>query len=119
MAPVTPSHTPLSSEGEVRVFAYVESNLQGNRTVALSHRNTFNLDLGFVAKVPDGFELVFDLMPEFKERGLEVYKSTLRGEGRAYLSLRNLGREIVQIRHQEAVATVRIVPVYELTFKVN
>lgn len=112
-------HVPSTYEGVTRVFAHVESNVQGQRVVSLSHRNTFNVDLGFTAKVPDGFELVFDLSPELKERGLEVYKNTLRGEGRAYLSVRNLGREIVQIHHREAVATARIIPVYELTIKVK
>jgi hypothetical protein len=77
------------------------------------------LDLGFTAKVPEGFELVFDLLPELKERGLEVYKNTLRGKDKASIGVRNLGREIVQIRHQDPVAIARIVPVYELTLRVK
>lgn len=116
---VSDDHIPSNVDGVTYVYAYIDANFQGARTVSLSHRNTFNLNLGFTAKVPDGFELVFDLTPEFKDRGLEVYKNALRGEGGAYLSVRNLGREIAQIHHRQAVATARIVPVYELTIKVK
>lgn len=116
---VSDGHVPLKQEGVIRVFANVDANFQGSRIVALSHRNSVVLDLGFTAKVPDGFELVFDLLPELKERGLEVYKNTLRGKDKASIGVRNLGREIVQIRHQDPVAIARIVPVYELTLRVK
>jgi dUTPase len=86
--------------------------------VLLSHRNSVNVDCGFSAKVPDGFELVLDLLPELKERGLEMFKGTLRGEGKVAFSVRNLGREIVNLSHRQKVASIRIVPVYELNFKV-
>src|SRR5687767_4703810 len=62
ITPVSPEHTPVNEDGVQYVFANIETSLQGGRTALLSHRNTVNIDCGFTAKVPTGFELVLDLL---------------------------------------------------------
>lgn len=119
IVPVDNEHVPVNENGINYVFANIESGIQSGRSRLLSHRNSINIDCGFTADVPEGFELVLDLLPELKERGIEVFKSTFRGKGSVSLSVRNLGREIVNINHCQKIALIKIVPVYELTFKVK
>lgn len=118
VVPDHPDFVPLSEDRLTWVFANVASNLQGSRVIQLTHRSSQSVDCGFIAKVPEGYHLVFDLSPDFKEKGLEIYKNTVVGESRVSLGVRNLGREIIVIRDRERVATVRIEPLYELNFEV-
>jgi hypothetical protein len=115
-----PDFIPTQSIGGTwHLMANVCGNVQGERAVRLSHRNSHNLDCGFTAKVPEGFKMVLELTSEFKDKGLEVYNNVITGEARVGLSVRNLGREIVVIRDREVAAFARIEPLYNLSFEVK
>ncbi len=110
--------TPITEGNQTFVYANVPFSINGNRQYAMVHRNSSTIDCGFSAKVPEGYKLVLDLLPDLKDHGLEVYKNTIVGEGRVTLSVRNLGREIAVVNHRDRVAALRIEPIYSLTFKV-
>jgi dUTPase len=112
-------YAPVEAPDGFWVVANLPANVQGTRAISLSHRNSFDVDCGFAVKVPEGYKLVFDLSPEYKERGLDVYKNIVTGEGRVTVGVRNLGREIVNINNRIRIASARIEPLYKLTFKVT
>lgn len=109
---------PKTENGLTYAFSNVPVSIAGNRQIAMVHRNCSTVDCGFSVKVPEGYKLILDLADELKDHGLEVYKNVITGENRATLSLRNLGREIAVVNHRDRVATMRIEPIYPLTFKV-
>lgn len=109
---------PLLEEGLYLVAANLPTTTGGTRQIALSHRNSAQVDCGFNAKIPSGYRLVVELSSNFKDHGIEIYKNSFIGENRISFSIRNLGREIVVINHRDRVGYLRIEPIYPLTLKI-
>lgn len=110
---------PVTENGTTYVRCNVPINVTGTRSIPLSYRNCCHVDCGFSVKVPDGFRLVVELLPEFKDRGIDAYGNLIIGESRVSVMLRNLGKEIVTINHGVRFAHLRIEPNYLLKIKVN
>lgn len=108
--------TPVEEDGVWWLTASIPSNVQGERTLNLGYRQSSFIDFGFSVKVPEGFELTFNLSDDLRSRGLEVYKNRVSGDNKASLGVRNLGKELVIIRDKDRIAFATIRPIYPLTF---
>jgi dUTPase len=88
------------------------ANLPNQQPVSLAHRMTAKVDCGFSMELPPGFRAVLSGNEQLANRGLMVTNPSSFVQGRVYVLVTNVGKEIIPIEHGMKVAQMSVEPAY-------
>lgn len=97
---------PENNVLKASIPATATSHITG-RKIGFNHRYFHNMETGLSVETPDGYKLCFSLVPELTNRGMVATNTPGNfTSGPVVIGLLNSGREIIEIKDGDPIATV-------------